>query len=583
MENNLQNLLMQLNILGQQIGSNNQLLLQNVEQMIRKSEIQNRKKRRSEIGKQLVVSGNLYLSINKFFDDGQNELKAITNRLTGKNIVYTIYFKGLEKTEKFGIYFENEGVWVIGSKNKVKSSYLFDCFVKAAGPFLPGFSHKMIGDLLYDWWALSIERTENQLSVPVFAGWNDGDFLHKDNYMFRKTTEFPPLPVFEKEFKIAKFSENTPSIYFSEMQKISRWKDRLLIALYPFHGILSSILFEMHCFTNISLNFVEVDPIDRRIVCSWLKIFNRSFLLPYTLNQKEGELRNLMKRSRDEILIFDAGDGGEMNDYFRRKIKKNLHLIIEGMKHQGAINEEMRFDSCYSCAFFSRERILEEGVENILIDSEFYKNDQKNIFFVEYNVMESVLSDFVSYVKNNMEDVWNTIIKKTKEEGKNEQAISAIFEIVDEYWSKKGVDFTEALKVPSNIVWREILSSKTYDEEEFLEIFISAVRKYIHNFYAIKKVRDGEFRHSSFFYSDDHIWIPTKILRLILTKEGLMPYMNDILLILREKKHLVTDKNGFSKKLQLSGNSIETYQIERKFFNRSGLVDIVDLAKGDNV
>lgn len=582
MDENMQNLFNYLNNLGQQIGVNNQLLLDNVRQMIQKAELQNRKRRKKKEGDQLIVSGDLYLSFNRFYDDGSNNLFQISNKLTGKNAVYILDFQGLEENEKFGIFFENEQIWIIGNKNKVKPSYLFDYFVKAAGPFCPGISHTTIGNLLYDYWATAIEQTKNVLTVPVLAGWNNGEFLHNANFMFKKTSDFPSIPVLEKEFPNVPLTEEILQIYFEEFQKIARWRDRVLIVLYPFAGILSSIFYEMHTPIDFGLNFVEIEPLQRTIVCSWLKIFNRESLLPYSLNLTETQLRRLLLSSNDEILIFDATGEDFLTDYQRRKIKKNAKSVIAGMKHQGSITAEQKLHPSYACAFFSKERMLEVGVQNVILDSDFYKDDGKNVLFIEHQVMEAVLSDFVFYVEKNMEKMWNSILKQARKGRSARCSIASVYEILSDYWSEKGIEFSETLKIPGKINWNNILNMAEYEDEELIQEFIFVLRKGIQNFCGIEKRRGGEFKQGAFFYSSDYIWFPTKIVRLILAKQGLMPYLNIILLILKEKNILITDKTGFSKKLQLSGNSIETYQLKRDFFNQPGVNDIVDLAKGES-
>ena len=576
----LQNLSNYLYSLGQQIGMNNQLLLDNVDQMIKKAERQNQKRRRKKEGDQLVVSGDLFLGMNRFYDDGSNALFQLSKVLTGKNIVYILDFQGLEKTEKFGIFFENEGIWVVGDKRKVRPTSLLDYFVKAAGPFCPGVSGAVIGKVLYDHWAVSIEQTDNRLTVPVLAGWHNGDFLHAGNFMFKKTTDFPPIPVLEEEFPDVIFTEEIVQIYFQELRKISRWKERLLITLYPFVGILSSVFDEMHAQVDICLNFVEIDPMDRKIVCSWLKIFNRRTLLPRSLDMKETELRRLITGTNDELLIFDATSEAHETDYHRRKIKKNVAAIIAGMKHQGNVTEEKRLHGSYACAFFSNDRILEAGVQNIMVDHEFYKHDWQNIIFIEHQAMEAVLSDFVSYVKKDMEKIWNVIMKNRRREENNDHIFTSVYEIVKGYWDEKGVDFHEMLKIPPVIEWADILGRNEYDDEELIEIFIMSVRKKIGSFYAIEKKREGDFKQGAIFYSPDYIWIPTKVMRMILNKEGMVLYLNTILLILKRKGVLITDRTGFSRKLQMSGNLVETYQMKRNFFNSPGVNDIIDLAKG---
>ena len=174
-------------------------------------------------------------------------------------------------------------------------------------------------------------------------------------------------------------------------------------------------------------------------------------------------------------------------------------------------------------------------------------------------------------------------MKNMREKESAQHVIISEYEIVKGYWDEKGVNFSEMLKIPSAIGWANILGRSAYEDEELIEIFISSVRKRIRSFYAIEKKWEGDFKQGAIFYSLDHIWIPTKVMRMMLSKEGMVVHLNTILLILKRKGNLITDMTGFSRKLQISGNLVETYQIKRSFFNSPGFNDIVDLAKGESV
>ena len=162
------------------------------------------------------------------------------------------------------------------------------------------------------------------------------------------------------------------------------------------------------------------------------------------------------------------------------------------MKHQGNVTEETGVHGSFACVFFSKDRILEAGVQNIMVDIAFYKNDQTNIIFVEHQAMEAVLSDFVSYAKRNLEKIWSVIMKNKRGKEKA-HAIVSTYEIVKGYWDEKGINFSEMLKMPPAIEWPNIFERNVYDDEELIEIFISSVRKRIQCFYAIEKRREGDF------------------------------------------------------------------------------------------
>lgn len=401
--------------LGYQIGANNQLLLQNVQAMIQKAEMQNRKRRRKKVGEVLLVSPGSFLKVSRLYDDGYIEATDLTQSLTGKYTVYTMDFQGREKSEMFGIFFENEGIWVIGNKRKVKPEYLLNCFIKTVDFLNPEIPRSVAGRVLFDFFAVQIEQTKRKIQVPVLAGWNGNDFLHKGNYKFHSGTEFPDLSVLKKEFPNVVLTREIIEIYFEEIGKINKWKNRLLIALYPFAGIMSSIFNSLGEAIDFCINFVEIGCIDRKRICSWLKIFNRNCMLPYNLDISNSDLEKLIMDANDEVLICDANWQDEISNYKKDKIKKYVKKIINSMKRQGNLCGNKEFDSSFSCAFFSGQKVLKRGVLNIWADEELCQKEDVNSFaYLEKQVMESVLNDFVIYAKSNLETIWETIIKIKK-------------------------------------------------------------------------------------------------------------------------------------------------------------------------
>lgn len=81
-------------------------------------------------------------------------------------------------------------------------------------------------------------------------------------------------------------------------------------------------------------------------------------------------------------------------------------------------------------------------------------------------------------------------------------------------------------------------------------------------------------------YTDEHIWIPTKILDQILTRYGLQKEGRQLLAVLREKGILIADDNrSFSRQIKSGEKRIEVVQIKRQIFERQGLADIINLGK----
>lgn len=462
----------------------------------------------------------------------------------------------------------------------MKPEYMFSCFSKYIGPFEAGVSSSIIGKVLFDFFAVQIDQNQKKICIPVLAGWSNGDFLHSQNFMFKHVTEFPFLPVFKKNFPVEKMTKDIFNFYFGEIGKINNWKNRLIIALYPFAGIMSSIFNSFGESIDFCINFIEIGGVDRKRICAWFKIFNRDFLLPYSLDITGSDLEKLVMETKDEILICDANWQEEDSNYKKNKIKNNVKKVINAMKKQGSFRNNKEFESCFSCVFFSGQKVLQKGVFNIWADEKLYpKSDLYSLAFLEKKVMESVLSDFVIFVKNNEKIIWEKIVKIRKGSDSSYSVVAAVYDIYTQYWNKKGVCINQSLEIPEEIVWAEVFDECIENGDEILEEFIRAMRKNIKNFYAIKKERMGKYRKNAIYFLDEYIWIPTDIFDAILEKEKILLYHNDILLWLKEGGYLYTDIYGYSRKILVSKIQFETYQLKKSLFDEPGKVKILDLAR----
>lgn len=568
-----------MNQLGQQLGMNNQLLIQNVQQMIQKAERESRKKRKKKMGEQLLVTGDSYLGVNRYFDDGSNEFLQLSYTLMGEHSIYTLDFQGVENTEKFGIYFTKQGIWVIGDKKKVKPEYLFDCFVKASGTFNPVISRSVAGKLLYNYWAARIEQTENRVTVPILAGWHEGKFLYWGNYMYRKTKDFPDVPVFHKKFMPVALTDKIIQIYFDEFLQIPDERERFLIVLYPFLGIISSIYNSLQVQIEFCLNFIVTEFANYKKLCSWFKVFNRDCLFPCSLDITDKELNRLITTSNDEILICDAVTGADSGNYKVQKIRRNAGKVIEGMKRHGGVINDQEMRGCYACVLISDGRIIRPGVQNILWEESTVMNDNNHLLFTEFQVMEAILSDFISYVERNMELVWELIIKRRDGIDRKSRALVSIYEIVKAYWQRHGIDFQKELKITGEPERNSILRGNESIDVEILESFKEAIRKGAKFYVMAEKRRNAKYDGNTIYYTQEFLYVPTRIIRSILDECKLSAYIKEILLILKEKQELVPDPEGYSHKIHISSHPVEVYKIRKEFFNDIGMVDVVQLGK----
>lgn len=89
-------------------------------------------------------------------------------------------------------------------------------------------------------------------------------------------------------------------------------------------------------------------------------------------------------------------------------------------------------------------------------------------------------------------------------------------------------------------------------------------------------------RPTYIYYNADTVWISPQILKMMLSKNGLLPEKTRLLHEAREKRMLITDAEGYSRKMQIGGKRVEMYQFRRNSLNIPGGAEIIDLAKGDS-
>ena len=93
--------------------------------------------------------------------------------------------------------------------------------------------------------------------------------------------------------------------------------------------------------------------------------------------------------------------------------------------------------------------------------------------------------------------------------------------------------------------------------------------------------KDGKGDGKEIIANDDFLWIPTYVLREMLSAYGSLEQKALFLERLKNEGWMITDGEGMSRKIQVSGKRYEAYQFRRDLFNAKGKADIVELGKED--
>lgn len=561
---------------GQQVGVVSAQIQEGMGEVIKKMNSVTRKKRKSYISRQLATGQDGTILFVKYYDDGTQDIVPFIMNIRGNSEVYGIRFQ--EKPYHFfwGIYFSTSQCWITGRREKVRKSYLLERFIKEGVLFNAQIPHSTVAEVLFEVFAPEIERTNNVLTLSANAGWFEGEFYHAGNFPFGRNEEFFMLPVLKKKFVIAEPFEGCWECYFEEMKNIVRWEDRAVIMLFPFFGIIKSILEAEHCDISLALNFVKAHEFPVQKICSWLQVFNREKLFPICPTGSEKEWMGIVATYKDEVMLTDFSVSEGEIAYEKRKLAFRLIKTLDYINGKFMLPGMDGESSTAAFATISTEFQFRDGVYNIILDDECYQNDAVLDVLSEYNSIAVLFSRFVSYLKGNFEVVRAKLCSAKRRYGVG--SVQIVWEIIRDFWNQEGIQVEQEAQLPSDISFKAILEENSTEAEYLIKVFVQAVRKEAPEYFFANRGKSslGEGR---ILYDEDYLWILTSDLKKILLKNGMKSYASRILLELKEKGCLQSDEGRLTKKLQVGNIRQPTYQISRKIFSRLGQVDIVDLGK----
>lgn len=517
----------------------------------------------------------------QMYDDGSYDAVDFMLNIIGEWKVYRVEFSDCEvRKSKFAIIFEESRQWIIGDYNKNSARGLYEYFVKAGIVFNPQITKAKVGDALFQCFGSEIQDSAGVLEIPGLAGWKDGKFNSAETFSYLCKYDFVEVPILRKQFERISDERKEYGTYFSIMNGIKEWRDRLLIMVFPLAGMLASMLATENVYIPFSVNFVDMLEYGKYPLCELWQVFNRKQLRMQSLDGTEKELNSILASANDEVLIFDARTDADDSTYRRNKIRNNAekaHKKIVGRKVYASIER----DVSVALAFVSKEMMLKPNVRNIFLSNDFFEGDAILEKQEVIEVVTRIYSEFVKFVEGHYVDVGSIIMKNRGIRESEMKFWQIMIEILGEFWTNMGVNVTETAKLPKKIDIKQLCVEVQDDANDLIIAFVKCVRSEIGHFTSVRREKYVSGKDTMICYDDTYVWIPPKVLRRMLSLHGLLPKLNTILSRLKADGSLHTDSEGFSRRLQTNGERREMYQIRRDIFDIPGGVDLIDLTKED--
>lgn len=540
-----------------------------------------RKRRKSLVNQFMAAKSDGEIMLVDVYNDGSQEARKMILNVCGEWKVYRIHFSKIEQQEeKFAIFFPSNRYWIIGNVNKSNGKYLYEYFIRAGIVFNSEIRKSQIQEALFKQFAPQIDNSCDRMEITELAGWNNNRYLFAENFIYSGRKDFPELPILYKSFRYIEKADKYFTEYFTAIQNIKRWQDRLLIMMYPVIGVLSSVLAEEGIKNMCYMNLVLLESFEKEALMQFFQIFNRGTNHAIMADLNDKNLREELQKVNDEVFIVDAAVGKD-SVYRKKKGEENVKKIIEKLcKNSSSFDIQRKINA--ALVIFNDSVIAEKRACNIFVTKEFIKDERKMSEALRSNAMSAFLSSFISYAERHMEDI-RSIMRKYKNEETDEKKrlLMVTWEIIaNGFWESEGVDLAQEAKFPIQIDF-DSLCENPYDSDSLLDILIQVVRKEIFHFYILEKRQGVVSRDLACYYQENNLWIPPQILDRMLSRNGMLPQKLQILSELKSENVIHTDADGLTRRIQINGKRFEAYQFRRDFFNKPGWVDIVDLGKGE--
>ncbi len=560
--------------LSQSVVANNSYMAGVIQAEIAKGERERRKQRKKEILSYIAVANNDFGFV-KLYDDQTQSIVRLTINLVPDFEIFRIKMEELDEDERyFAIHFETADFCIVEERKKFTGKLMYERLITKGVKFNEEIPRSKIREALYGFFAPLIEKAE-VASIAVLAGWNKGKFASSETFIFRENELDCPLPVKRKHFKDYGSMGLWPEEYFKSVRKISDWKNRLWMMIYPVGAIFSSVFQESGIRNQRVLNFAMLESVPKKRLLPYLQIFNRDKAM------EQPECPKDVLYIKDEPIFFDIKSA-----YGDSKYKKEKRLQMCKGIADGVINGDfIRADGVLVSApivIFSDRALRGKNVINIFVDQDFFveeREEDKVQATPQRDEIGIVFYHIVGHYEKNYGDLKN-LLETGRQIDPGIAWLCISYQICREFWDRHGVDMREMAGLPDTIRFRELVDDSTMFQDDLVADFVRIVRREIQN-WVVKEKKDGKGDGKEIIANDDFLWIPTYVLREMLSAYGSLEQKALFLERLKNEGWMITDGEGMSRKIQVSGKRYEAYQFRRDLFNAKGKADIVELGKED--
>ncbi len=576
-----ESMLREMGYMNTQIGQGNAIMQQGFHEIQQSIGRVKRKQRKSLVNTSIALKQNGEIALAEVYDDGTQNLQPLVLNVHGKWHVYRVKFRYIDsQREYFAIHFSESGYWIFGDIAKNTEGGLYAYFIRGNIKFASNVSKSKIKRALFEKFGPEIDLCRDTFTFPELAGWNGDHFVTAENFAFPVTKDFPPLPVRRKYFDYFVAEDKRFVRYVRTLKCIKNVDLRAILSVFPLAALIASIFYKEAFPIPVILNFLPDDERFLEIICEFYQIYNRREMKYIPLDDTFSNLTKHIEEAKDEILCFYAPRYTAMEGYRRRKVAENFERIIDSYFHLCLMKNRTE-SPAHAIVFVSDRAVKNKNVLNIFLENDKVYDYKRIKNALSGSTMPEVFSAFISFAENNLSGIRN-LIRAEKESGDSKQAFGRILRrIMVKFGEFVEFDFLKELGI-DQVDFDRLFIEDEVSGDDLSELLTNAVRKEIVHFIAQNKKTADVLRPTYIYYNTETVWISPQILEIMLSKQGLLPEKTRLIHEARETRMLITDSEGYTRKMQIGGKRVEMYQFQRKALNIPGGAEIIDLMKEES-
>ncbi len=563
---------------GAAIYRSNESVTETVEKL-RKDMKKDRKKKTTQ--KVAMMSNSIY--IIQFFDDGTSEAMPLFLSLGGKYYIKRLIFPAERKEKnRVEIWFPDQDVFVYVPENS-SGKILFDAFVEAGVAFNTQLTVSRCTQALAEFFIPRIRECENTILYSGLAGWEGRFFMTKECFRrFRYYRHFPDsLPVLEKSLPgvNSKAGQERVKEYLNLINDVKGYRLRFWLFLYPYVGLLKTILDQKGYRTDFILTLLTDDLGVKKCILNYLQLFNRYQLCPTTIEGSEKRVMETVACEKDEVLVVDHSTLVTETPYKLHTMENNLEKIMKISTGEKILPPPYNRDATFVLAVISDVGINFKGCTlNFIVEME----DFKKMTFSREEGDDYIGENFTGFVNWAMENFnrMEAQLCNCPEELRDKKAtIEAVADIVKTRFADIGIDVWEMLKIDVNTLFEKGLfeCDNIAENDLLLRKFRELVRENIQKTVVLPK-KHGVMENGAVYFDEEWIWIPSFLCTTWLTTAGLRKQRKRLLFTLKSEGILYADE-GYTHRTQIQFNTLETIMLKRDFFTKTGEVEVISLGR----